>query len=70
VTLLRRNETGQPVARQINLKAMMQKADVALNEPLQEGDVVFVPSRNQKRPITESLGFLYPITTLLTLFRY
>jgi protein involved in polysaccharide export with SLBB domain len=69
VTLLRKNEAGQPVARQVNLKAMMQKAEMALNETLQEGDVVFVPSRRQKRPISDYLGVLYPVTSLLSLFR-
>jgi protein involved in polysaccharide export with SLBB domain len=69
VTLLRKGDKNQPVAREVNLKAMMQKGDTALNEPLREGDVVFVPSRKQKRPITDYLGIIYPLASLATLFR-
>jgi protein involved in polysaccharide export with SLBB domain len=70
VTLLRKGDKDQPIAREVNLKSMMQKGDMALNEPLREGDVVFVPSRKQKRPITDYLGILYPITSLLSFLRY
>lgn len=69
VMLIRKDEKGQPVARRVDLKQMMEKGDMARNEVLQVGDVIFVPNRKQKKSIGESLGFLYPLTGLLSIFR-
>jgi protein involved in polysaccharide export with SLBB domain len=69
VTLIRRDDKGQPVARRGDLKQMMKQGNMVRNEVLQQGDVVFVPSRKQKRPITDLLGFLNPLSSLLFVLR-
>src|SRR5262249_38375676 len=66
VVLIRKGEKGQPVAHHIDLKDLIQKGDMARNEALQEGDVIFVPSRKQKRPMLDYFGLLYPLTSLLS----
>jgi hypothetical protein len=48
---------------------MMRKGELAKNEALQAGDVVFVPNRKTRRSITEYLGFLYPLGGLVNLLR-
>jgi protein involved in polysaccharide export with SLBB domain len=65
VTLIRKNEKGQSVAQHIDLKRMMQQGDLARNEALREGDVIYVPNRKQKRPITDYVGFLAPLIYVL-----
>jgi hypothetical protein len=37
------------------------------NLALQDGDVLFVPNRKQKRPITDFVNLLYPLTWLRTI---
>ena len=69
VVLIRKDEKGQPIARHIDLNQMMKQADMARNEALREGDVIFVPNRKQKRPITDYLGFLSPLSSLLYVLR-
>jgi polysaccharide biosynthesis/export protein len=69
VMLIRKDEKGQPVARRVDLKQMMEKGDMARNEALREGDVIFVPNRKPKRPITDFLSFLYPFSSLLSVLR-
>jgi protein involved in polysaccharide export with SLBB domain len=70
VMLIRKDEKGQPVARRLDLKKMMTQGQMADNEPLRPGDVLFVPGRRQKRPITDYLTFLYPLSGLLSVLRY
>jgi polysaccharide biosynthesis/export protein len=70
VMLIRKDEKGQPLARRVNLKKMMMDGRMEANELLREGDVLFVPSKNPKRPITDYLTFLYPLTSLLTVLRF
>jgi polysaccharide biosynthesis/export protein len=65
VTLLRKDEAGRPIVQQVDLRHVIQKGDIAQNQPLQEGDVVFVPGRKQAQPIRDLLGLvLYPIMSL------
>jgi polysaccharide biosynthesis/export protein len=65
VTLIRKGAKGQPVSRRVDLKQMMKRGDMTRNETLREGDVIFVPNRHPRRPITDYLGFLSPFSTLL-----
>jgi polysaccharide biosynthesis/export protein len=69
VMLIRKDEKGQPVARQIDVKKMMTKGQMVLNEALKEGDVIFVPNKKPKRPVTDYLSFLYPFSSLLNVLR-
>jgi polysaccharide export outer membrane protein len=70
VMLIRKDPKGQPVVRRLDLKQMMKTGDLAHNEPLREGDVIFVSNRKPKPPIPEFLGLLYPLGGLLSLFRF
>jgi polysaccharide export outer membrane protein len=70
VMLIRKDPKGQPVVRRLDLKQMMKTGDLARNEPLREGDVIFVSNRKPKPPIPEFLGLLYPLGGLLSLFRF
>jgi protein involved in polysaccharide export with SLBB domain len=67
--LIRKDENGQAIGQQIDFKQMMKKGQMAKNEALQAGDVIFVPSKKQKKSITEALGFLYPLSGLLNVLR-
>lgn len=69
VTLVRKNAQGQLIARPIDLRAMMKKGTVVRNEPLQEGDVIFIPNRKRERSLLDYLGALYPISGLLGVLR-
>jgi polysaccharide biosynthesis/export protein len=69
VMLIRRDEKGQPVARKIDVKRMMSKGEMGLNEALQQGDVLFIPSKNPKRSVTDFLGLIYPLSGLLNILR-
>ena len=69
VVLVRKDQNGKPVAQRIDLKQMMQRGDMARNESLREGDVVFVPNRKPKQPITSFLSFLWPVSSLLNALR-
>jgi polysaccharide biosynthesis/export protein len=70
VMLIRKDPKGQPVVRRVDLKQMMKTGDLARNELLREGDVIFIPNRKPKPPIPEYLGLLYPLGGLLSLFRF
>lgn len=70
VMVIRRGEDGQPVARRVDLKNLMKKGDMARNELLQEGDVIFVPDRPRKRSLGEYASFIYPFTGLLSVLRF
>jgi protein involved in polysaccharide export with SLBB domain len=65
VMLIRKDDKGQPVAHAIDLNRMMKQGNMAGNDALQQGDIVFVPSRRQKRPLADLLGLLSPLSTLL-----
>jgi protein involved in polysaccharide export with SLBB domain len=67
--LIRRGPDGRPVAQNLDLKKMMATGDMAKNEPLQPGDVLFVPDRKSHHSPLESLSLLFPLTGLLNLFR-
>jgi polysaccharide biosynthesis/export protein len=69
VMLIRKDEKGQAVARQVDVKKMMTKGQMALNEELHEGDVIYVPNKKLKRPLTDYLGFIYPLSGLLNVLR-
>jgi polysaccharide export outer membrane protein len=72
VMLIRRNDAGQAEARKIDLKKMMKdgKLLLAQNEPLQEGDVIFVPDRKPKQGARDILSILYPLSGLVNLLRF
>lgn len=65
VTLIRKDARGQAVAHAVDLQHMMKKGDMARNETLQPGDVIFVPNRAQKRPLLDYLGVFTPLLYLL-----
>jgi polysaccharide biosynthesis/export protein len=69
VMLIRKDEKGQPVARKIDVKKMMTKGQMLLNEALKEGDVIFVPNKKPRRPVTDYISFLYPLSGLLNILR-
>jgi polysaccharide export outer membrane protein len=66
VMLVRKDAKGQAVARRVDIKRMMNHGDMAGNELLQEGDVVFVPNRKPPRDLT---NFLYPLSGLFGILR-
>lgn len=67
--LVRRGENGQPVPKPLDLKKIIQKADMSENELLRPGDLLFVPDKKTRRPAGEILNLLYPLTGLLGFFR-
>jgi polysaccharide export outer membrane protein len=67
--LVRRGEGGQPVPKELDLKKIMAKGDVQENQLLQPGDALFVPDKKTRRPASEALGILWPLTSLFNLFR-
>jgi protein involved in polysaccharide export with SLBB domain len=67
--LVRRDAKGQPVTKPLDLKKIMAKGDMAENEPLQPGDVLYVPDRKSHHSASEALGLLWPLTGLINLFR-
>jgi polysaccharide biosynthesis/export protein len=76
VVLVRRDPTGQPVPKGIDLNRMMTggqrsiSAAGAGNEPLHPGDVLFVPDKKTRRTSPMDLANLvFPITAVLNLLR-
>jgi polysaccharide export outer membrane protein len=67
--LVRRDANGQPVARTLDLKKMMAKGKLTENELLRPGDVLFVPDRKARRPLSEFTSIFWPLNTLLNLLR-
>jgi polysaccharide export outer membrane protein len=65
VQLIRKGPQGQPVARSIDVRAMLSKGDMALNEPLQEGDIIFLPNRKQPPSLASVLGFIGGLISVL-----
>jgi protein involved in polysaccharide export with SLBB domain len=69
VVLIRKDPKGQAVSQRIDLKQMMKHGNMVRNEPMQSGDVVFVPNRKQKQPLSGLLGLLYPLGGLVNALR-
>jgi polysaccharide export outer membrane protein len=66
-SLIRRGTDGQAVLTKIDLRKLLGDGDMKMNPALQDGDVLFVPNRRQKRPLTDYLNLLYPLTWLRTI---
>jgi polysaccharide export outer membrane protein len=66
-SLIRRNPDGKAVATKVDLRKLLSDGDMQTNAVMQDGDVVFVPGRRQKKSLTDYLGLLYPLTWLRTL---
>jgi polysaccharide export outer membrane protein len=69
VMLIRKDEKGEPVSQRVDLRRMMKKGDLACNESLRQGDVLFVPDRKQTTPLTDYFQFLWPISSVFSLLR-
>jgi protein involved in polysaccharide export with SLBB domain len=70
VMLIRRGEDGKPIPQTVDLKKMLRKGDLAKNEALKEGDIIFIPDRKRKRSIGDLATLLYPVSGLLGILRY
>jgi polysaccharide export outer membrane protein len=66
-SLFRRKADGQASVTKVDLKRLLGNGDMKVNHALEDGDVLFVPNRRQKRPITDYLNLLYPLTWLRSL---
>jgi polysaccharide export outer membrane protein len=66
-SLIRRRPDNQADITHIDLRKILTEGDMKLNVPLQDGDVIYVPNRRVKRPLTDYLNLLYPLTWLRTL---
>jgi polysaccharide export outer membrane protein len=81
VVLVRKDPTGQPVPKAIDLNRMMTRGHVAHagslqsaagaeNEPLRPGDVLFVPDKKTRHTSPLDLAnLLFPITALVNVLR-
>jgi protein involved in polysaccharide export with SLBB domain len=70
VVLVRRDQTGQPVPKGLDLNRMMTRGTMAGNEPLRPGDVLFVPDKKTRQTSPMDLANLvFPITAVLNLLR-
>jgi protein involved in polysaccharide export with SLBB domain len=66
--LVRKQADGQPKATKLNL-GRLQKGDLAVNLPLQNGDVILIPSKKKKFTVQDMLQYLYPIDILRRMFQ-
>jgi len=66
-SLIRRGPDGQAVRTKVDLKKLLDSGDVKLNPVVQDGDVVFLPGKKQKRSISDYVNLLFPLTWLRTL---
>lgn len=67
--LVRQSESGQRTPKPLDLKKILATGDVAANETLRPGDILFVPDKKSRRTSLESLGLLLPVASLINLFR-
>jgi polysaccharide export outer membrane protein len=70
--LVRRNVNGQPVPKTLDLKKIMATGDIAENDLLRPGDVLYVPDKRVKTrgSALDALNLLLPVTGLMRLFGY
>jgi hypothetical protein len=61
--LVRKEADGQPKATKLNL-GRLQKGDLSVNLPVQNGDVILIPTRGKKFSVQDMLQYLYPIDIL------
>ncbi len=61
--LIRKQEDGTPKASPLHL-GRLQKGDLSVNMPLQNGDVILIPAKGKKLGVQDMLQFLYPIDIL------
>jgi protein involved in polysaccharide export with SLBB domain len=64
--LVRRDPTGKATPTTLNLKKLMEKGDVALNVPLQPGDILFVPDKKSRRSPLQTVLSLGGLIALFT----
>jgi protein involved in polysaccharide export with SLBB domain len=67
--LVRKQEDGQPKATPLKL-GRLQKGDLSVNLPLQDGDVILIPRKGKKFGAQDLLAILYPIDLLRRMFMY
>jgi polysaccharide export outer membrane protein len=65
--LIRRSPNGQAIATKVDLTKLLSTGDVQMNQPLDDGDVIYIPPRKQKRPFSDYINFLFPLTWLRTI---
>jgi len=63
--LVRRDSSGQPVATELDMKKMMSKANMAQNDLLRPGDVLYIPDKKTRRSPGE---LLLPLAGLISVF--
>jgi protein involved in polysaccharide export with SLBB domain len=68
VVLVRREGTGQPIPRTLDLKKIMAKGDMIENELLHPGDMLYVADKKTHRP-SDLLNLLFPLTSIFSLLR-
>jgi polysaccharide biosynthesis/export protein len=67
--LVRKQEGGEPKATPLKL-GRLQKGDLSVNLPLQDGDVILIPQKGKKFGAQDLLAILYPIDLLRRMFMY
>jgi polysaccharide export outer membrane protein len=66
--LVRKDPGGEPKATELKL-SRLQKGDLTVNLPLQNGDVLLVPRKGKKVTVQDMLQYLYPIDILRRMFQ-
>jgi polysaccharide export outer membrane protein len=65
-SLIRRKGEADAEITRVDLNKLFS-GEMKQNHALEDGDVLFIPNRRQKRPITDYLNLLYPLTWLRAL---
>ena len=68
VYLVHPSGAGPPVRKILDLKKIMAQGDLAQNELLLPGDMLFVPDKKSP-PSAGLLNLLWPLTSIFTLLR-
>lgn len=66
--LVRKKVDGQPEARKLKL-GRLNRGDLTVNLPLQNGDVILIPAKGRKLGIPDMLQILYPLQILRSMLR-
>ena len=59
---------GKTVATKINLEEVLRKGDLAKNVVLEQGDILFIPSRSRRQPVS-GFDLLSPLSLFANIFR-